>query len=161
MMSGEKRDAIRAEVKAIEDRNGGGRVTPDQVLERAKSKTSALHDRFEWDDKKAGHKYRVEQARALINSVCVVIHTDRTIVRAVAYVRDPAASGNEQGYRSVQSLRSEPDVAREALLNETIRVKDSLRRVKALAVAFDMSDEVNAMLESVIEFEQRVPIGAG
>ena len=48
-----------------------GMVTPEAVLERATVKGSALHDHFEWDDSKAGHQYRLQQAGELIRSITV------------------------------------------------------------------------------------------
>lgn len=155
MMSGAKREAIRKRLEELEQANGD-RLTPDEVVAEAKSKKSVLHDQFEWDDSKAAHQHRLDQARDLITSVRVVIHTDRTIVRGVAYIRDPNASGNEQGYVHIRTLRKEPDAAREAVINEVARVKDSMRRLKHLAAALDLSHEVEYMLNGVIEFEHKV-----
>jgi len=36
------------------------------VVKSARSKSSPLHAQFEWDDTKAGHEYRLQQARGLI-----------------------------------------------------------------------------------------------
>ena len=46
-----------------------GHLTPDLVLDSAISVTSPLHTLFEWDDTKAGHSFRLWQARKLIRSV--------------------------------------------------------------------------------------------
>ncbi|RLG20654.1 hypothetical protein DRN72_04825 [Methanosarcinales archaeon] len=57
-----------------------GVITPPDVVEEAKSETSPLHDYFEWDNEVAGEKYRLHQARNLINSIIVVVETpDETI----------------------------------------------------------------------------------
>ena len=54
-------------LRAIQDEEG--RLTPDTVLRAAKNPRHPLHDVFEWNDAKAGHAWRVEQARALIARV--------------------------------------------------------------------------------------------
>jgi len=46
-----------------------GHLTPDLVLESAVSASSPLHSLFEWDNDKAGHSFRLWQARKLIRSV--------------------------------------------------------------------------------------------
>ena len=105
MRSAEQMKAIRERLTDLE-LQGGGRLTPNAVLDDAKDPDSPLHDSFEWDDEKAAHAHRIEQARALITSVRVVQRTDKTAVRAVFYVRDPSAENDEQGYVSTSTLRS-------------------------------------------------------
>jgi hypothetical protein len=41
-------------------------ITPENVLERARDEKSELHKCFEWDDSVAAEKYRLTQARMLI-----------------------------------------------------------------------------------------------
>ena len=52
-------------------RKVNGKVIPERVVERAREKTSCLHEYFNWDDKKAAYQYRLEQARHLIQSVVI------------------------------------------------------------------------------------------
>ena len=41
-------------------------ITPQNVVDLARSKDSKLHDDFEWDNEIAGEKYRLSQAREMI-----------------------------------------------------------------------------------------------
>lgn len=43
-----------------------GRLDAELLVEVATDKRHPLHSRFEWDDKIAGHKYRLEQAGQLL-----------------------------------------------------------------------------------------------
>lgn len=52
-------------IQGIESRDG--KVTPESVVEDARSETSPLHRYFEWNDTKAAKKYRLSQARLIIN----------------------------------------------------------------------------------------------
>ena len=63
-------DKVKQELQELFDRDSA--LSPSAVLEAARNKTSALHDRFEWDDKKAGHQYRLGQARSLIRCTPIV-----------------------------------------------------------------------------------------
>jgi len=48
--------------------DNGGELTAPILVETAKEVTHPLHPFFEWDDKLAGNKHRLSQARALIRS---------------------------------------------------------------------------------------------
>jgi hypothetical protein len=61
---GEAFDAIRL--------GNGGELHTQDVVEEARDVSSPLHSHFEWDDKKAGHEHRLNQARALIRSIRII-----------------------------------------------------------------------------------------
>lgn len=56
----------KADAQKVADEIGEGKVTPQEVLEKAKDENSELHKCFEWDDAVAAEKYRLGQARAII-----------------------------------------------------------------------------------------------
>lgn len=56
----------KADAKKVADEIGDGKITPSEVLEKARDVNSELHKCFEWDDSIAAEKYRLQQARAII-----------------------------------------------------------------------------------------------
>lgn len=48
-------------------------LTPENLINEAKDKNNPLHDLFDWDNNIAGDKWRLQQARVIINEVKVVI----------------------------------------------------------------------------------------
>lgn len=62
-------DKCYQEIKSI-----GDEVTPEQVVNAAKDPTAELHKCFDWDDKVAADKYRLVQARTVLNQLIVVTH---------------------------------------------------------------------------------------
>lgn len=48
-------------------------LTAEQIITAAKHKKSQLHNLFDWDDNKAGDKWRLHQARILINEVKIIV----------------------------------------------------------------------------------------
>lgn len=48
------------------------KLTPEQILADARRKESVLHDYFEWDNTEAARKYRIQQARELMQMVVEV-----------------------------------------------------------------------------------------
>lgn len=133
-----------------------GALTPDVVVQDAQKATSPLHHVFEWDDAVAGVKYRIAQARHLIASHRVFIERRETVIAAPAYVRDPSVSARDQGYISTARLSTDKDLARSALVSEAARAAAYLERVRALAVALDLEDEVDEILASFDGFRSRV-----
>lgn len=53
-----------------------GLIHPDEVVRAAKSKRSALHGHFEWDDQIASAQYRLAQAQHLIRCLVVLSNKD-------------------------------------------------------------------------------------
>ena len=64
-------------------------VTPESVLEAAKSEDSPIHSAFEWNDTRAAEQYRISQARHLINCLTVtVVESEKEPIRAYFKVSD-------------------------------------------------------------------------
>lgn len=125
--------------------NEHGELTVETILKDAKKRSSPLHDYFQWDDAKAAHEWRKEQARRLIRGVRLVIHESETKVRQVGYVRDPNKDYHDGGYVSTVSLRGDKDRARDALIAELDRAEASLARAYDVADALGLSGEVEAL----------------
>ena len=57
---------FKADAQKVADEIGENKVTPQEVLEKARDENSELHKCFEWNDSVAAEKYRLQQARAII-----------------------------------------------------------------------------------------------
>lgn len=128
---------------------GAGRLTPEAVVLDASDPDSPLHGEFEWDDRKAGDAWRLEQARQLIRGVKVLITTETRTINTVAYVRDPSAMAHQQGYVSIVKLKDSTEEAREAIDAEFRSADSALRRAKSIAAALGMEDAVDELLHGV------------
>lgn len=151
------KEIVAKRLAEIAGRNGGS-LTPDLVVKDAEDSSSPLHDLFEWDDSIAGHKYRIEQARQVITSVRVVITTEHKAVSTVYYVRDPEAESTEQGYVSIDKLKSDSDLARESIVMEFSRAASYLQRARIHAEALGMAQEVDALIADVQKFKEEVKV---
>lgn len=149
------KEIVAKRLAEIAGRNNGS-LTPDLVVKDAEDSSSPLHELFEWDDGIAGHKYRIEQARQVITSVRVVITTEHKAVSTVYYVRDPEADSTEQGYVSIDKLKSDSDLARESIVMEFSRAASYLQRARIHAEALGMAQEVDALIADVQKFKEEV-----
>jgi hypothetical protein len=143
--------AIHKLLQDMAARNGG-RLTPDDVVAEAKKKSSILHEYFErqgaWDRKKAQAQYCIIVARELIRSVQLTIQVNYHEVRAPAFVRDPTARP-AQGYATIQRLRSDEDLAKEAVEAEFARADAALQRAYSLAEVLGLSGEIDQLRSSL------------
>lgn len=135
-----------------------GTLTPDMIVKEAAKKTSPLHGEFEWDDKKAAYKFRVEQARKLVQRYHLYKETRTGVIVVPRYVRDPEAETGQQGYRSTARLKTDRERAVEALTNEAGRAAAYLQRVRNLAAGLGLESEVDEILERFEVFRGRVSL---
>jgi sugar-specific transcriptional regulator TrmB len=119
------------------------------VVADAKRRDSPLHSYFEWDNGKAAHAWRIEQARTLIRTVMVVVRTEKQSVSVVAYVRDPDQESGDQGYVSTLKLLDDKDLARSALVEEFSRAASVMRRARELAIAFALEGDVDSITRKI------------
>lgn len=94
--------------------SNGGRLTPADVVERARSKNSALHGHFEWDDRAAAEQHRLSQAGELIRSITIDVsrsNLETRPVRAFVSVKE----GGQQRYTSTLHAMSDAELRKQVL----------------------------------------------
>lgn len=148
-------DIIKSALSEIAAKNGGI-LTPDAVVQEAKQLESPLHDCFEWDNKKAAHQHRLDQARGLIRSVKLEIVRNEKVITSVYWVRDPEQPPEQQGYKSVINLHSEETAARLALIEEFKRADAMLERARNLAVVLSLEGDIDDLRESFKRVSSKV-----
>lgn len=112
-----KRGQYQQALQKLAETNGSF-LDPHIVLEEAKNASSVLHDVFEWDNKIAGEKYRLIQARILINAVHVKI--DGKSSPAYFNTRVEIGGVMKQGYFPVARVMSDQEI-HDAVLRDAIR----------------------------------------
>jgi hypothetical protein len=105
-------------IECIERQNGS--VTSEALLEVAKSEDSPIHNMFEWNDKVAANKYRLEQSRVIICSLKVVVTTDNEDepekkISAFVNVNSPSEVGTRSVYMNLNNALSNEDTRKNVL----------------------------------------------
>lgn len=103
--------------KEMEDvrRKNGGALTPEALLERARSANSATHGHFEWDDGKAAHQHRLSQAGELIRAIAIDV--SRSNVEPAKPIRAfvSVERQGERSYTSTVHALSDADLRKQVL----------------------------------------------
>ncbi len=117
------------ELESIKQENGG-EITPQTVLNRARNSANKLHKAFEWDDTKAAHRFRLNQAMNLIKGIHVV-REDKALDEGVAIyhnvTRSSSADETKTVYMDIEDIMSDP-IARDDLLRRAINEAVSFRK---------------------------------
>ena len=137
----------------------GGRFTDDDIVHAAEDQGSAMHRIFEWDNGKAGHAYRCQQARTMVRALRITYVAPKgvpaTSVRAFEVVVKKPQGAPKDAPRTLYSSHAEAmadPASREALLAEAITQLMSWRRRFRLLNEFDrLFDEIDATVSQVAE----------
>ena len=103
--AGYKADAnkVGRELEIIEERE---ELTRETVVEYAKDKNSELHKCFEWDDKIAGEKYRLEQATKVLTSIAIVVDEEpKKVTRMFVNIKND----DKKSYKNIISVLENND----------------------------------------------------
>lgn len=57
----------KADAQKVADEIGNDKITPKEMVEKARNEQSELHKCFEWNDTIAAEKYRLQQARTVLS----------------------------------------------------------------------------------------------
>lgn len=120
-----------------------GGLTPARVLNESREEGSLLHDEFEWDNEKAAEKYRLKQARFLIDNIRVVTVSDdqseREKLKDRAFVVTPGWKGS---YVSLNKALNSAEL-REHLL------KTARQDMEVFAAKYRRLEELASVIEAM------------
>jgi hypothetical protein len=118
-----------------------GALRSEDLLAAARPKDSPAHSGFEWNDKKAGHEFRLIQARGWIRRV-TIIHEERPVqlvhvprITTMAEPGDTEDTGKGGEYKPAEVIVKCPDEFSRALeealmkLHAARRAVDHLQRI--------------------------------
>lgn len=140
-----KRDQIRIELLALQQKSKDGMLYPKRVVAWAKANPkSALHRQFTWDDSKAAAEYRLWQARRIIKVVIIDESQEPTVVSLSI---DRQRGG---GYRSVDNVIGSKELCAVMLrdaIGELQRVRERYQHVRQLTSVWAELDKIRADVE--------------
>ena len=105
-------------LEKIEEKNG--KLSPVEVVDEARSISSPLHEVFDWDDNEAAEKWRLVQARNLINHITVEIKYDHTTKEQRAWFSVDTTPDDKEvniSYINVERVLTERPLREQMLLN--------------------------------------------
>lgn len=138
-------EKIIADLRAIAKGNGG-KLMPKDVVDYARPKKSPLHHRFTWDNDAAAEKWRLHQARGIINVLVEYIDKDKENkepVQVFVALRSEIKDGG--GYRVTTSVMSDDEMRADLLaqaLEDMRTFQKKYRHLSELASVFEAIDNI-------------------
>jgi hypothetical protein len=127
-------------VTSIESRDG--HCTPAALIEEAGPDESSLHSLFDWDQEVAAHKWRVAQARNVINHIRVIDRVREEPVVAFISVNN----NGDRGYISIAKIAQDEDLQRQAVEDVMVKLMGLRKRhadISYFAKVWGVVDELN------------------
>ena len=110
---GRKVSSVRKALLAVKNREGV--VTPEAVVDAAKSKTSPLHGYFTWDMKQAAHKCWLDEARLLIRTIIIENREDLVAGPPREFLSLVSDRTKDGGYRHTPDVLTSADLTQELI----------------------------------------------
>lgn len=129
--------------KAYEEIVNHGEITPENVLEVARNPKSEIHNDFEWDDSVAGERYRLIQARKMIQ--CFVIERKKDKGEEPQRIRAVQISSTPNVYKPVQFFVKHVDEYEKLLKRAIQELKDIQKRYSTLTELESVFEAINEL----------------
>lgn len=153
-MSNSKIKLIRLEFDRIKKENGGF-ITPEKIVEYAKSPLSPLHSEFCWNDTDAAEKYRIIQAGNLIRRVYVYI-PDNVRQNNIIKVREYVSLTNDRrvnGYRHITEVITDEELKARYIDDLQSELSSTRNKLKTVSLAADKYAE---RIIKILETEKQI-----
>lgn len=119
---------FKADPQKVYQELGSTAITPEEVLEKARNEKTELNKCFEWNDGIAAEKYRLQQARQVIQLLVVVPKSeDAEPIRAFQITSE------RNTYQPTRLFLEQPDEYQILLQRAKIELKQIKQRYKMLS----------------------------
>lgn len=99
-------------------------LTPDKIVNSAKSKSSPLHKHFEWDDTEAAKEFRLHQARDMVSHIVEIVIIDGEEIDQRSFFSVKNEKGTNEYVTIDVAIRTEN--YKEQLLTQMIKIMENL-----------------------------------
>ena len=141
----------RAAIEACADK--AGRIDPTRVWQAARDPAHPLHDEFDWDVRRAAEKHWELTARELIREIRFQAVYEQRKVLCPVYVADPRSLGD---YVATARIKHREELTAAVMKRELVAIEATINRAMALAMTFDMVDELKRMLQDIVMLKMRL-----
>ena len=144
-------DAEKIHLELEKLRSKTGDLSPDEVVEMARSKDNPAHSEFTWSNAIAAREYRLEQARRMVRSIVVLYKEtpkagpQRRYVQVTRNIVDNDEVKKKRVYTDVRDALKDPETKAEVLaraINEAASYRRKYAHLSEIAVVLNAIDEL-------------------
>lgn len=133
----------KADAQKVADEIGNDKITPQEMIEKARNEQSELHKCFEWNDTVAAEKYRLQQARNVLSMLVFKPKTEEE-----QPVRIFSLTTEKSTYQPTKQFLVQADEYQDLLkraLAELETFKRKYRTINELEGLFEAIDAIEAL----------------
>lgn len=133
----------KADAQKVADEIGNDKITPQEMIEKARNERSELHKCFEWNDTVAAEKYRLQQARVVLSMLVFKPKTEEEQL-----VRIFSLTTEKSTYQPTKQFLVQSDEYQDLLkraLAELETFKKKYRTINELEGLFEAIDAIEAL----------------
>lgn len=133
----------KADAQKVADEIGNEKITPQEMIEKARNEQSELHKCFEWNDTVAAEKYRLQQARVVLSMLVFKPKTEEE-----QPVRIFSLTTEKSTYQPTKQFLVQADEYQDLLkraLAELEAFKRKYRTINELEGLFEAIDAIEAL----------------
>lgn len=150
----EKTEKVLKELNRLHLKSKDKILTVETVLLAAKNPGSILHEYFEWDNKKAGHEWRKQQARLLLTRYRIIYKEGGIkIPIRVSLASDRTEDGG--GYRLTKEVLSDDLLKAELMRTAIMELESWTKRYSMLRELCEKVKEIIFFEKKLVEIEDR------
>lgn len=143
---------VGEELERIREKHG--ELRPEIVVEESKASRAKLHKLFEWSDSEAATKWRVHQARNIINVLHVTYKgkDNRRVTVSPFVVTGNISDMETRQYEPIEVVMADPEKRRsmiEACLHRLLRIRDEYRAYQEFDRVWQAIDSLDQALAAV------------
>lgn len=144
-----KAEEAHAALEMVRETNGGV-LRPSDVVDAARPDDAPLHPAFTWDDADAAEKYRQDEARRLIRSVCVIDTSKPEALPQPVYLHVKADNRGQQYLTTTEVMSNDEHRTRvlEQAMSQLRGWRKKYNELVALSPIFAAADEVEETIGS-------------
>lgn len=128
---------FKADAQKCFEEIGNNGVTPEEVLNIAKNENTELHKCFEWDDNVAAEKYRLNQARSILQMIVVIPEEKEVAPRRVFQI-----SSEQNVYQPLKFFMKNDD-------EYQVLLSRAIGELRAIATRYQSLEELSDIFELI------------
>lgn len=144
-----RKDKVRVVYAELSEKTVDGGVSPEMLLKASRAKSSLLHNYFEWDDNAGAKKFRLYQARQLLNSITIEIDSTRT--REFQNIIVETKQAKTRKYYQLDQILSNEDLKKKVL-------SQIVKQIRMMVVRYTTYKELYALvnIDYLEELEEKL-----
>lgn len=129
-----------ADAQKVYEEIGDTNISAKEILEKAKDPKSELHKCFEWDDKKAAEKWRLQQAKTLVCNLVFEMPDEKDEPIRVFHI-----TTEQSVYKPTKMILQQPDEYQSLLNNAKAELQAFKRKYKILQELEEIFEKIEEL----------------